>query len=449
MRWNQPIQYGSMSDVGFRRHNNQDANIVQMCSDEETWSRFGHLFLVADGMGGHAVGELASKIAVDTVPHAFFKAKQSSVGDSLKTAVEAANAAIYERGSANHDFQRMGTTCTALVLSRQGAVVGHVGDSRAYRIRGERIDQLTFDHSLQWELLKQAKMKREDILLNEPRNVITRSLGPEPAVNVDIEGPYPILPGDTYVLCSDGLTGHVADAEIGAIAREMPPPDACRLLVNLANVRGGSDNITVVIARVGAIPQAADGEELDDDPEPFEETPGLHWWWLAAFWGVAITLVSGFSFSLLGWSAAALSFTILGVIAAIALIIGWFRHRPVERLEAAAEAADLSETMVWRPYRTASAKIDPKFLSHLAAIESELQRTAGEEDWQLDWERHDSLFERARKALSDRNLSQALKHYASVIDILMAGLHQSRQRAGGKPTRKAAKASADANDHVA
>jgi len=447
MRWNQPIQYGSMSDVGFRRHNNQDASIVQMCSDEKIWSRYGHLLLVADGMGGHAVGELASKIAVDTVPHAFFKAKQPTVGVALKNAVEAANAAIHERGTANHDFQRMGTTCTALVLSRQGAVIGHVGDSRAYRVRGGRIDQLTFDHSLQWELLKQAKMKREDILLNEPRNVITRSLGPEPSVNVDVEGPHPILPGDTYILCSDGLTTHVNDAEIGAIAGELPPPDACRLLVNLANVRGGSDNITVVVARVGT---ATADDELEDYAEPEDpgEHHGLHWGWLAAFWAVAILLVSGFSFWLLGSPGGSLGLTSMGALGAIALIVVWFRYRPVERAEAAAAAADLSETMVWRPYRTASAKLDPKFLGHLAAIETELQRAAGEEAWQLDWARHESLFERARKALADRNLPHALRYYASVIDILMAGLHQSRQ-AKQKQTETSTRPAADTNDHVA
>src|SRR4029079_4619457 len=136
------------------------------------------------------------------------------------------------------------TTCSVLVLSPQGAVIGHVGDSRVYRIRGQRLAQLTFDHSLQWELIRQGKLAQEEIFLKEPRHVITRSLGPEEKVQIDIEGPHGVFPGDTYVLCSDGLTGHVSDAEIGAVAGSLRPAEASRLLVNLANLRGGSDNIT-------------------------------------------------------------------------------------------------------------------------------------------------------------------------------------------------------------
>ena len=98
-------------------------------------------------------------------------------------------------------------------------------------------------------------MRPDDVFLHESRHVITRSLGPEPVVQVDIEGPYAVLPGDVYLICSDGLTGHVQDAEIGIIARELPPHEACRMLVNLANLRGGSDNVTVVVAHgVAATP---------------------------------------------------------------------------------------------------------------------------------------------------------------------------------------------------
>ncbi len=120
------------------------------------------------------MGELASKIAADTIPHVYYKTRDTEIPPALKDSLEKANAAINERGSMNRDFERMGTTCSALVLCAQGAVVGHVGDSRVYRVRDDRIDQLSFDHSLQWELLRQGKMKAEDIYLFEPRNVITR-----------------------------------------------------------------------------------------------------------------------------------------------------------------------------------------------------------------------------------------------------------------------------------
>jgi protein phosphatase len=244
MYWEQKVEYAALSDIGVRRHNNQDSYAVQIAGDREQWSDRGHLFLVADGMGGHAVGELASKIAADTIPHTYHKLREQDVGPALKAAVVAGNATINARGEMNRDFTRMGTTCTTLVLAPKGAWIAHVGDSRAYRIRGERIEQLTFDHSLQWELLRQGKMSPEDIFRFEPRNVITRSLGPSPTVNVDMEGPFPIRPGDAYLLCSDGLSSLVKDEEIGIAVRELPPTEACCLLVDLANLRGGPDNIT-------------------------------------------------------------------------------------------------------------------------------------------------------------------------------------------------------------
>ncbi|MCH8829112.1 MAG: serine/threonine-protein phosphatase, partial [Planctomycetes bacterium] len=292
MRWGQTIHYASKSDIGFRRSNNQDSHAIQLCPDEKTWADHGHLFLVADGMGGHAVGELASKIAADTIPHTFFKTRDTDVAESLKNAIQFANSSINERGQLNREFERMGTTCSAFVLSQQGVVIGHVGDSRVYRIRGPRIDQLTFDHSLQWELLKQGRMKPEEIFLHEPRHVITRSLGPEPDVTVDVEGPYSIFPGDTYLICSDGLTGHVSDAEIGAICASLEPAEACRLLVNLANLRGGSDNISVVIVKVGDVPDGF--SSLEDSEQPVVQS-GINFWWLTGFWAVAITFVGGIS----------------------------------------------------------------------------------------------------------------------------------------------------------
>jgi len=290
MLWEQKVEYAALSDIGFRRRNNQDSYAVQIAPDREEWSRRGHLFLVADGMGGHAVGELASKIAADTIPHAYQKLQDDDPARALKAAVVTGNATINARGEMNRDFTRMGTTCTTLVLYPQGAVVAHVGDTRAYRIRADRIEQLTFDHSLQWELLRQGKMSPEEIFRREPRNVITRSLGPQPVVQVDVEGPYATRPNDVYLLCSDGLTGLVRDEEIGIACRELAPAEACRLLVDLANLRGGPDNITVVIVRVGAIP-AELGSEPETEPDEMGEGR-FGWGWLGGvviagiwFWG--------------------------------------------------------------------------------------------------------------------------------------------------------------------
>jgi protein phosphatase len=415
MRWEQQVQYASLSDVGFRRRNNQDSSCVRICSDQQTWHQYGHLFMVADGMGGHAVGELASKIAADTIPHTFFKTKHQNVNQSLKQAIEVANSTIHERGTLNREFERMGTTCTALVLSPKGAVIGHVGDSRVYRIRGERIDQLTFDHSLQWELLKLGRLKPEEIFLHQSRHVITRSLGPDPVVEVDIEGPFQILPGDTYVVCSDGLTGHVHDAEIGMIARELPPGEACRLLVSLANLRGGSDNVTVVAARVGDVPE---GVSSADDPSiPPPQNEGLNWWWLAGFWGVAMTVVMGLSLLLFNKFSEGLMTTSVAVVAVGALLLRWLRIRPQW---AAADKTD--ETTLWKPYRTASAKFDRQLLTHLAALESELQRTASDEQWPIDWSRHESAYQSAKSCLDSQQYVRAFSDLAKAIDVLMAGV---------------------------
>lgn len=418
MRWEQQIQYATISDIGFRRRNNQDACCVLICSDEPTWNRRGHLLMVADGMGGHAVGELASKIAADTLPHTFFKIKEADSATALKTAIETANATIYDRGMQNRDFKRMGTTCSALVLCSQGAIIGHVGDSRVYRIRDDRIDQLTFDHSLQWELLKQGKLRPEEIFLHEPRHVITRSLGPEEHVEVDVEGPYVILPGDIYLLCSDGLTGHLKDHEIGVIAREFPPGEACRLLANLANLRGGSDNITIVVARVGPIPEGA--PSASEPPPVSQDGPG--WWSLAGFWGLALVFALGVVLVLLGMLVTGAVLSGVAVIVLSDLIVRWIARRPMRRSDA------LTDTVLWKSYRSASASFSVEFLNHLVALEAELQRSALEEGWSIEWSQHETAYTRAKAALSERQYSKAMREIAKAIDVLMAGVQLHRRQ---------------------
>jgi protein phosphatase len=428
MRWDQPIRYASVSDIGFRRRNNQDSCAVRICSDPDTWRQHGHLLMVADGMGGHAVGELASKIAADTVCHTFFKIRNTVVPDALKQSLEMANATINERGSLNRDFARMGTTCTALALCPEGAVIAHVGDSRLYRIRGERIDQLTADHSVHWELMRQGRLRPDEVFLHESRHVITRSLGPEPIVQVDVEGPYPVLAGDVYLICSDGLTGHVQDAEIGIIARELPPQEACRMLVNLANLRGGSDNVTVVIARVANTP-AEDAEE-----ETSAASPGLGWGWLITIWGLAIIFVLGVVAILFSRALEGVYLVAGAAFAAVGVFAFWLEKRP----RAKEVPEDSIETTVWRPYRTASARPSVAFLNHLATLEGELARAASEERWSIDWPAHQAARASARESLEAKDYSKALAELAKVIDILMAGLLQyrkqvHRQSKWGKP----------------
>jgi PPM family protein phosphatase len=207
--------------------------------------------MVADGMGAHAVGELASKMACDLIPHTYLKTRAGTPSEAITKAFREVSSLIYSRASANRDFQGMGTTCSALILLPEGALISHVGDSRVYRFRRNRIDQFSFDHSLVWELVRRNHLTSEQASVSVPKNVITRSLGPEVDIEVDIEGPLAVEPGDVFLLCSDGLSGPVDDHEIGAFAGNFDPRDACRYLINLANLRGGLDNITVLIARIG------------------------------------------------------------------------------------------------------------------------------------------------------------------------------------------------------
>lgn len=275
-----------LSDVGRRRSNNQDSCTVLPPSSPQQYRARGWLFLVADGMGAHAAGELASGIAAERVPLAYEKAAQHSPPLALRRSIEQVNAEINAKGESAAELHGMGTTCTVLVLLPRGALVGHIGDSRAYRVRGRTIEQLSRDHSLVWELELAGGMSREQAAGAAPKNIITRSMGPHPKVDVDIEGPFPVHDGDTFVLCSDGLSGQMADEEIGLLAAEFEPREAAAALVGLALVRGAPDNVTVVVARAGAEEvskvSATDAPwALTDEPTAATGRAAVPWKWLA------------------------------------------------------------------------------------------------------------------------------------------------------------------------
>src|SRR4029079_18691522 len=244
------LKHASVSDLGMRRTNNQDSLAAVVTNDVATWATRGHLLMVADGMGAHAAGELASKLAVDNIPHTYFKLRDLYPPAALRQGIRDANTTIHSKSQSSIGFQGMGTTCSCLVLLPQGALVAHIGDSRVYRLRGDLLEQLTFDHSLVWEIAEAGQIPEAEVPAYIPKNVITRSLGPHPTVNVDIEGPYSAAPGDVFLLCSDGLSGQINDEELGAILACLPPEEAVQSLVDVANLRGGPDNISVIAARV-------------------------------------------------------------------------------------------------------------------------------------------------------------------------------------------------------
>lgn len=413
MFWEQEVKVAVETHIGLRRKNNEDSSCYQLCQTEEEWRRRGHLLVVADGMGGHAVGELASRLAVETLPHTFFKATERDVRSTLLEAVTAANEAIYRRGSTNEDFLHMGTTCTALTLCQRGAIIGHVGDSRAYRIRRDRIDQLTFDHSLEWELERKNQSLIGVVDMSKHRNIITRSLGPEKNVDVDIEGPHPVIPGDTFVLCSDGLSNQVADEEIGAIVRELSPDKAAKLLIHLANIRGGPDNSTVIVARVGELP--ANIQPVATQPEA-DERLNLDWSWFIGFTLAALSFVAGIWMLMFHHPIKGSLMTATSLISFVVIGIAAYRKHQQLRKEFGQDSA---ETKFLRPHRTAVCLDSRGLYDRLARIEGELRRAAREDGWSVNWKRHQEAIDSADQSSREKRYSRGIRHLYNAICEMM------------------------------
>jgi protein phosphatase len=210
-------------------------------------------------MGGHTAGQVASGLAAEAALNALrtLQGATMSLSEKLRYAVTAANREIYETGRVQPEFAGMGTTLVALLIVDGRAALAHVGDSRAYRVRGGRIRQLTDDHSVVGELLRRREISADAAREHPHRHVLTRALGVRSTVEPDLAELTP-GPGDVFALCSDGLTTHVHDDEIGeAVGGEQDPQEAVDALVELANERGGDDNITVVIVRC----EKGEGEE--------------------------------------------------------------------------------------------------------------------------------------------------------------------------------------------
>jgi len=246
------------TDVGCVREANEDSGVYFKPSDPTEIERQGILVVVADGMGGHASGEVASRMAVETVKRAYYREKKGSA-DALRVAFEEANARIYAAAHEDPSLLGMGTTGTALVILGGHAFAAHVGDSRLYMLRGGDLYQLTEDHSEVMEMVKRGIISQEEARTHENKNVILRALGTGPAVEVSTwDAPLAVRPGDQFLLCSDGLHDMVEDAEIREIvAASADPHDACDRLVAKARERGGHDNITVGIAAV--VPKGTTG----------------------------------------------------------------------------------------------------------------------------------------------------------------------------------------------
>jgi PPM family protein phosphatase len=254
-----------LTDAGCVREINEDSICYVKPGDPAKLAGKGLLAIVADGMGGHSAGEVASNLAVETISHAYYDGT-SDARSSLKQAFLKANQMIYEASLGEAGLKGMGTTCTALVLQNGSAIAAHVGDSRLYLVRGENIYLMTEDHSAVMELVKHGLISLEQARHHPDKNVILRALGSKQEVEVTIwDEPFPVREGDSFLLCSDGLYDLVEDEEIKQAVLIDDPHTACQNLVALARERGGPDNISVGIVRL--IAPAEDGKPVPETRE--------------------------------------------------------------------------------------------------------------------------------------------------------------------------------------
>lgn len=239
------------TDPGCVREANEDSGRHINPNDPELRERRGSLTVVADGMGGHASGEVASQMAVDLITELYYADNGLSPADALRNAVEIANEEIFASSMSNPDHAGMGTTLIALVLRNGKGFSAHVGDSRLYRFRNRSLEMLTFDHSQVMEMVKHGVLTMEQARNHEDKNVILRAVGTQEAVEVEVSEEFSALPGDIFLLCSDGLSDMLDDTEIeGILQKGGDPHSAGEELISAAKANGGHDNITVGIVRM-------------------------------------------------------------------------------------------------------------------------------------------------------------------------------------------------------
>ncbi len=381
------------------------------------WEKYGHLFIVADGMGAHAAGELASQLAVELIPHHYLKLRDLPHAEAIHKSITETNAEIFRRGQANIEFRSMGTTCSMLSLLPEGAIVAHVGDSRVYQLRGNLLFQLTFDHSLVWEMQAAGEVTDETARSGViPKNVITRSLGPNGSVQIDLEGPFPLRVGDRFLLCSDGLSGQIKDEEIAVLMRLLPPAEAAQIFIDLSNLRGGPDNITAVVVEVaqssiasptnGSIVQRRTGQRRRFSPALGVITAVCM---LAA---IVMLLSSNMALAI-----------ILSVLGAIALATGLAQvYWPVE--ESNFDASRYGNG----PYRQYSAEADAELFEHLVGVMKSLREAAEERHWKIAWEPLDEKFASGLKLADEGKVADAVRVQARLIIELFAQIKKQRER---------------------
>lgn len=261
------VKLSLQTDVGCVREVNEDCVLFVQPGDPDVVARKGLLVLVADGMGGHSAGEVASRKAVDVISRVYYE-QDGDPQSALKKAFNQASREIFEMSQADDSLRGMGTTCTALVLKNGSALAAHVGDSRLYLIRNGAIYAMTEDHSQVMEMVKRGLISLEQARHHPDKNVILRAIGSRAEVEVSTwDELLPAREGDRFLLCSDGLYDLVEDEEIRRAVEDGEPAAACEKLIALAKERGGHDNISVGVVSLTS--------ETETQSEPVRETREL------------------------------------------------------------------------------------------------------------------------------------------------------------------------------
>jgi PPM family protein phosphatase len=249
----QSVKASITTDVGCVREANEDRGLHIKPYDSETQTRRGTLTVVADGMGGHASGEVASQMAIELIGEHYYSDLENDAPTALKNAIQLANYEIFQTSVSDEKYYGMGTTIIALVLLDKVGYAAHVGDSRLYRLRNQNLEQMTMDHSQVMEMFKQGIISWEETKNHDDKNVILRAVGTQQNVEVEVSEGFEVNPNDEFLLCSDGLCDMVEEDEIlGIWTRAKNIHEAGENLVQRAKDNGGHDNVTVAVVRVPA-----------------------------------------------------------------------------------------------------------------------------------------------------------------------------------------------------
>jgi serine/threonine protein phosphatase PrpC len=252
------LEAGGLSDAGPHRATNEDSIGCFAPGDPLAIQRKGYLYVVADGLGGHSAGEVASSSAVATLGEEYYSpSNHTRIEPALRQAVQAANLRIHELTHRHPEYRSMETTLSALVVAGALAYVAHIGDTRVYHWRNGRLNQLTSDHSEAAELVRLRILKPERVRNHPGRNVLTRTLGSRLIPRPDYLR-QPVLPGDQFAMCSDGLWSEIEDLELNEVLSDREPAQACRELLDRALARDCADNVSIQVVRVNAVPPTAE-----------------------------------------------------------------------------------------------------------------------------------------------------------------------------------------------